>query len=293
MTIIAVPTNNGDTFKEIPSRRQNASYCKYLSNAGFDPVLVPMECSIDAIAHMSDGLLLAGGIDISPIHYGLSNCASFGVDPAKDAHERDLLHAFINLGKPVFGICRGHQLILREFMLATEDLDDILDYEEHIKYHAQTGDLAMGRKHPSHMVQTTINSLFTAQMVQDNLAVENFPVNSMHHQAVSANIVRMAVGDGNVPIDFKYNAVPVKTYDNFELVAWTKRGYIQPAVGSKTFDRTDHRVIVEAMKIDWGASKVMGVQWHPEEMNDIRIVRNFFNDALAGANNDAVVAAIG
>ncbi len=291
--IIAVPTNNRDTYKETPLRAQNTAYCKYLENAGFNPILVPMECNVDVIADISDGLMLAGGIDISPVHYGLSNFASFGVDPTKDAHERDLMHAFIDRGKPVFGICRGHQLILREFMLMTDDLNDILEYEEHIKYHAQTGDLNISRKHPSHLVQTTINSLFTAQMVPSDFTIENYPVNSMHHQAVTANIVKMAVNDGNVPANFKYKIPPVKVYENFELVAWTSRGYIQPVINSKNFDRTEHRVVVEAMKIDWNGTKVMGVQWHPEEMNDIRIVRNFFLNAVAVVNNDAAAAAIG
>jgi gamma-glutamyl-gamma-aminobutyrate hydrolase PuuD len=291
--IIAIPTNNGDTYKEVPVRKQNASYCKHVENAGFDPILIPMECSIEAVTDMSDGLLLAGGLDISPMYYGFSNLASFGVDPDKDAHERALLHAFIALGKPVFGICRGHQLILREFMHVTNDMDNILEYEEHIKYHAQTGELNMGRKHPSHMTQTVINSLFTESIVDNDEAIENFPVNSMHHQAVTANIVKMAVGNGNVPHDFQYNIPPVKVYENFELISWTKRGYTQPDVHSKNFDRTDHRVVVEAMKIDWNNSKIMGVQWHPECLGDVRIIRNFFLNAVENINDDAAIAALG
>ena len=59
-----------------------------------------------------DGLLLQGGADMSPKSYGESpmNPAWSG-DEIRDAYEIELFHEFVSQGKPVFGICRGHQVI--------------------------------------------------------------------------------------------------------------------------------------------------------------------------------------
>ena len=73
--IIAIPTNNSG--KEIEQRNQNAAYIKWVTNAGYTPILVPMEANINDIVKISDGLLLAGGIDIDPIYYGYDNSSSF------------------------------------------------------------------------------------------------------------------------------------------------------------------------------------------------------------------------
>lgn len=129
--IIAIPTNNTNKHAEIPGRAQNAAYVRYVAAAGYTPVLVPMESDPAVISEMADGLLLAGGIDIDPIHYGVSNYASFGVDPEKDASERALFHAFREYKKPIFGICRGFQLIFRELLHA---------HEENEEYNAALGD---------------------------------------------------------------------------------------------------------------------------------------------------------
>jgi putative glutamine amidotransferase len=59
-----------------------------------------------------DGLLLQGGADMSPESYGEKplNPAWSG-DPVRDRYEIELFHEFVTQGKPVLGVCRGHQLI--------------------------------------------------------------------------------------------------------------------------------------------------------------------------------------
>jgi putative glutamine amidotransferase len=59
-----------------------------------------------------DGLLLQGGADMSPNSYGEKpmNPAWSG-DEVRDQYEIELFHEFVTQGKPVFGICRGHQVI--------------------------------------------------------------------------------------------------------------------------------------------------------------------------------------
>lgn len=58
-----------------------------------------------------DGLILAGGGDIHPSLFGQKNCGSRGIDFSRDRTELALLDAFAAAGKPVLGICRGHQVV--------------------------------------------------------------------------------------------------------------------------------------------------------------------------------------
>lgn len=64
------------------------------------------------IVDLLDGLVLQGGVDISPETYGAkaANPAWAG-DPIRDRYELALLRGFIEAGKPVLGVCRGAQLI--------------------------------------------------------------------------------------------------------------------------------------------------------------------------------------
>jgi putative glutamine amidotransferase len=59
-----------------------------------------------------DGLVLQGGTDIAPEHYGEKPLRpEWAGDPARDAYEIALFRAFAAAGKPVLGICRGCQVI--------------------------------------------------------------------------------------------------------------------------------------------------------------------------------------
>jgi len=58
-----------------------------------------------------DGLLLCGGADIDPVHYGQENAGSAGIDPRRDEAELALTGRFLAAGKPILGICRGLQVI--------------------------------------------------------------------------------------------------------------------------------------------------------------------------------------
>jgi putative glutamine amidotransferase len=86
-------------------------------------VLMVPSVSGDGIVHRSsirlsdypqylDGLVLQGGADISPQFYGEEPLhPDWAGDRIRDAYEMELLHEFIEAGKPVLGICRGAQLI--------------------------------------------------------------------------------------------------------------------------------------------------------------------------------------
>lgn len=58
-----------------------------------------------------DGLILCGGVDVHPSRYGEEICGARNMDEARDESEFALLKAFVEAKKPVFGICRGCQLL--------------------------------------------------------------------------------------------------------------------------------------------------------------------------------------
>ncbi|WP_374492979.1 gamma-glutamyl-gamma-aminobutyrate hydrolase family protein [Zoogloea sp.] len=63
-------------------------------------------------AEYLDGLVLQGGADVSPEAYGEEPLhVDWAGDRVRDAYEMELLHEFVEAGKPVLGICRGMQLI--------------------------------------------------------------------------------------------------------------------------------------------------------------------------------------
>ncbi len=65
----------------------------------------------DLVNHL-DGLVLQGGIDISPETYGQKPWQEKAeYDPIRDEYELELLRGFIEADKPVLGICRGCQLL--------------------------------------------------------------------------------------------------------------------------------------------------------------------------------------
>lgn len=66
------------------------------------------ECALDG----ADGLAVLGGADLDPAHYGARVEAELGfVDTAADAFELALVRTAIERALPVFGICRGMQVL--------------------------------------------------------------------------------------------------------------------------------------------------------------------------------------
>ena len=98
------------------------SVAHWLLAGGAVPVMVPAvdaesivqrsEIDLDDYAQALDGLVLQGGHDVAPETYGETPLhPDWHGDRVRDRYERDLVQAFVDAGKPVFGICRGLQLL--------------------------------------------------------------------------------------------------------------------------------------------------------------------------------------
>ncbi|MGV7206898.1 gamma-glutamyl-gamma-aminobutyrate hydrolase family protein [Oxalobacteraceae bacterium A2-2] len=75
-------------------------------------LLHPSNIRLRDYARHLDGLVLQGGADVSPQSYSETPTRpEWSGDRARDMYELELLHEFVEAGKPVLGICRGCQLI--------------------------------------------------------------------------------------------------------------------------------------------------------------------------------------
>ena len=92
----------------------SAPYVRAVETAGGVPVVLPPQRdAVDELMSVIDGLLLSGGPDVDPARYGDNyvHPATYGIDPERDQFEIDLFDASLRRGIPVFGICRGIQLM--------------------------------------------------------------------------------------------------------------------------------------------------------------------------------------
>jgi putative glutamine amidotransferase len=91
------------------------AYVAALADAGALPVLLPSCLSPDAAlaaAARLDGLVLTGGGDVDPVHFGEEPEPGLGrIDGARDAMEIALTRAFAEEDRPLLGICRGIQVM--------------------------------------------------------------------------------------------------------------------------------------------------------------------------------------
>ena len=95
------------------------SFARWLQSAGALVYLIadvvdraPNALTLADYATELDGLVLQGGTDVSPQTYGEQPLRpEWAGDPERDRYEIDLLKGFMDLGKPILGICRGQQLI--------------------------------------------------------------------------------------------------------------------------------------------------------------------------------------
>lgn len=112
--LIALTGRRGSFCRRIPETYFFDS-AHHLEKAGGLGVLVPITTNAERIAHyvsQFDGLLLQGGDDVHPIRYGEDiTSKAVVVDEDRDAFEIAMVHAFLAANKPIFGICRGLQII--------------------------------------------------------------------------------------------------------------------------------------------------------------------------------------
>lgn len=151
-------------------------YIQAVAKAGGVPVIIPvLPNPADAKAYLKglDGLLFSGGCDMSPLSFDADTTTKVGeICAERDEQELALIKAALDTpGFPVFGICRGCQL-----MNVALGGTLVLDIDT-----AVCGDHFLAQQRMSvltHRVTKTSGSLI------DCLMGEETRVNSYHHQCV-------------------------------------------------------------------------------------------------------------
>ena len=96
------------------------SIAHWVQSAGALALMIPSpdgptkrtDVTLHDYAAALDGLVLQGGSDVWPGSYGEEPLKpEWSGDRVRDEYEIALLRAFIDAGKPVFGVCRGLQVI--------------------------------------------------------------------------------------------------------------------------------------------------------------------------------------
>lgn len=119
--IIGVPTQTLQAIDGIPeglphSWVMNHRYFLALTEVGALPWMVPLldqdPDTLRGIYQKLDGVFIAGGVDMHPASYGEEVHRLCGrTDPSRDAVELLFARWALEEGKPIFGVCRGMQVI--------------------------------------------------------------------------------------------------------------------------------------------------------------------------------------
>jgi len=133
------------------------------------------DLSLHGYADALDGLVLQGGSDLAPQTYGEEPISpQWPGDAVRDRFEIDLLHRFMQAGKPVLGICRGCQLINAAlggslYQDIPTQRPDALKHVDSERYERQL-----------HALELVPGSVLAGLYPQQRQAM----VNSIHHQGV-------------------------------------------------------------------------------------------------------------
>ncbi len=161
------------------------SVARWIDSGGALAVMIPALDGADDVApgemgfaHYAaalDGLVLQGGNDVAPENYGEAAIDSaWHGDSVRDAGEMALIEAFVDAGKPVFGICRGLQLLNVSF--GGTLLQDIATQHPGAGVHR---DAAKYERH-FHAVELVAGT----RLAQLYPGRRHFTVNSIHHQGI-------------------------------------------------------------------------------------------------------------
>ncbi|MDX8337257.1 MULTISPECIES: gamma-glutamyl-gamma-aminobutyrate hydrolase family protein [Cetobacterium] len=155
----------------------NNDYVESVIRAGGVPYILPITEDPEIIKEYTktiDGLILSGGHDVNPLLWGEEPKKELGeIFPKRDNFEFLLIENMLEEEKPIFGICRGEQ-ILNVYFGGTlyQDLSHKKDCD--VRHNQKTT--------PSLETHTVI--IEKSSQLYKVLEEENILVNSFHHMAI-------------------------------------------------------------------------------------------------------------
>ncbi len=183
-----------------------ASYVMAVETAGGVPlILVPLRdtANLEYQVELIDGLLLTGGVDIDPRHYGEEPHQCLGtIEPDRDGYEIPLTRRAVEKKMPLLGICRGMQ-IMNVALGGSLHQDIATALKRTIKHRQEAPNW-----YATHSIVIEENT-----NTQRILGAKSIRVNSFHHQAINKpgedlivaarsetdGVVEAIEGTGNLP----------------------------------------------------------------------------------------------
>lgn len=224
----ARPIFTGKTLQYI---EQSVAHWVAASGAAL-PVMVPSPLGdtsrgtvgLDDYAAWLDGLVLMGGADMWPGHYGEEPLKpQWAGDRVRDEYETALARAFVAKGKPVFGVCRGLQVLNVAF--GGSLLQDIGTLKPESLAH-RSAELYDKHFHPVELVPGT-------RLAHLYPGATRFTVNSVHHQGIN----RLAG-------DFVVEAV-CPDDEVIEAVRWRGPSYVAAVQWHPEFHRPAEQGVID------------------------------------------------
>lgn len=161
----------------------NRDYASSVLRAGGTPLLLPIICDAAAMQQQIaavDAILISGGQDVQPHHYNEEPSPLLeAVCPERDEYEMAVVKQAFSLGKPIFGVCRGLQLI--NVVFGGSLYQDITNYFPSAPFQ-HTQKIKKEDAHQNdepHTVDIAQNSWLSSVFEKETLIT-----NSFHHQAV-------------------------------------------------------------------------------------------------------------
>jgi len=177
--LIGITSENTENEYGQPAVRALRTYIREVIKAGGLPVVIPSETPAEQLKELFvrlDGIILTGGGDIDHTLFNGENHPKIGkADPLRDECEIALAKLAVEEQKPVFGICRGIQLL--NVALGGDLYTHVEDQHpakvKHDYYPEPPRDLI---SHPVSIAEDS--KLF------EIVGEPEIPVNSLHHQGV-------------------------------------------------------------------------------------------------------------
>mgnify|MGYP003362365811 FL=1 len=246
--VIGIVCAENDPTPPGESRKNQAGvrYVEAVRSAGGLPLLIPLQYptgEIERLTRLFDGILIIGGNDVDPKRYnGVPDPSVSAPNPERDALEIAIVRLAAEQDLPLFGICRGEQVM--NIAMGGTLYTDLPSQFPTVLRHQQSDDTPVSKL-------TQRVRIDPASRLYAIVGAETIWTNTFHHQAVQR------LGNG------------------FRVAAAATDG------------------VVEAIEIP-ERSFFIGVQWHPEGLQDhaeeARLFKAFVAAAAARAENREVEA---
>lgn len=162
----------------VPLLGTGEQYFRAIDRAGGAPILIPSLAEpehLSSIFEACDGLLLSGGEDVEPSHYGETPQPELQkTNPTRDKCERQLLEWALKDHVPVLAICRGMQML-------NVHLGGTLHQDLQKAFGGKT--IHVGNEREWKTLQHTMKIERSSQ-IGEILGADSIGVNNIHHQGI-------------------------------------------------------------------------------------------------------------